>query len=194
MRTRSPLRHPRRCRRGRTRSEIGPHASIGQSALVGDRPCRQPIGVRLRDHERVVTDHDHPVGNHTSSATGRVVPSGSTTATMPGLRSSHGADPGMSTHARPSPSTTIALNAWRSPGTAPASGRSPPRAGSWPAVDRRVANRSTTAHGAVPGNDHRGHDRNDRGPCAPSARGSRASVTLHCAGARGGQVLLTCWL
>ena len=51
-----------------------------------------------------------PFGNHTSSATWRLVPSGSTTATIPGFDGSHGAAPGMSTHARPAASTTISLN------------------------------------------------------------------------------------
>ena len=50
-----------------------------------------------------------PLGNHTSSATWRLLPSGSTTATIPGWGSSPGIDPGMSTHARPAASTTISL-------------------------------------------------------------------------------------
>src|ERR671911_525071 len=50
-----------------------------------------------------------PFGNHTSSATWRLVPSGPTTVTIPGLGSSHGIEPGMSTHARPAASTTISL-------------------------------------------------------------------------------------
>src|SRR5918993_3176322 len=50
-----------------------------------------------------------PFGNHTSSATWRLLPSGSTTVTIPGLGSSHGIEPGMSTHARPAASTTISL-------------------------------------------------------------------------------------
>src|SRR4051794_17807146 len=53
-----------------------------------------------------------PLGNHTSSATWRLLPSGSTTATIPGLRSSHGIEPGMSTQARPARSTTISLSGW----------------------------------------------------------------------------------
>ena len=51
-----------------------------------------------------------PLGNHTSSATWWLLPSGSTTATIPGFGSSHGMAPGMSTQARPAASTTISLN------------------------------------------------------------------------------------
>ena len=50
-----------------------------------------------------------PLGNHTSSSTTRLPPSGSTTATTPGFGSSHGIAPGMSTHARPAGSTTISF-------------------------------------------------------------------------------------
>src|ERR687898_2766057 len=53
-----------------------------------------------------------PLGNHTSPATWRLVLSGSTTLTIPGFGSSHGIEPGMSTHARPAASTTISLNGW----------------------------------------------------------------------------------
>ena len=45
----------------RPRSEVGPHPPVDQLTRVGDRPRRQPVGVRLRDHERVVAEHDHPV-------------------------------------------------------------------------------------------------------------------------------------
>jgi hypothetical protein len=50
-----------------------------------------------------------PLGNQTSSATWWMVPSASTTFTVPGFGSSHGIEPGMSTHARPAASTTISL-------------------------------------------------------------------------------------
>ena len=56
-----------------------------------------------------------PLGNQTSSATIRLPPSGSTTPTTPGLGSSHGIAPGMSTHARPAGSTTISFHG-RPPG------------------------------------------------------------------------------
>ena len=51
-----------------------------------------------------------PFGNQTSSATCSLDPSGRTTATIPGFRSSHGIEPGMSTQQLPPASTTISLN------------------------------------------------------------------------------------